>query len=71
MNLHSFKVTILRTETTVKSIDVWIEAESPEDARTLAKYRDIPSYEWSMALPDRSEKTEVIAAELLPQASEA
>lgn len=66
MNLHSYKVTVVRTETTVKSIELFIEAESAEDARTLAKYRDVREYQWTVATPTRTETTEIGPAIVQP-----
>ncbi|MBN3270150.1 hypothetical protein CUR95_24120 [Bordetella bronchiseptica] len=66
MNLHSYKVTVVRTETTVKSIELFIEAESAEDARTLAKYQDVREYQWLAATPTRTEATEIGPATVQP-----
>ena len=69
MKLTTYNVTLTRTETRVRTITIQVEAESRIDAAVLAKYKDVPSYQWLCAQETTDEKTVIGDAEPAPLAA--
>ena len=66
MKLTTYNVTVTRTETRVRTITIQVEAESSADAAILAKYKDVPSYQWYSAKETTDETTTIGGAEPAP-----
>jgi hypothetical protein len=45
--MNTYRITLEKSTVLTKTTEIDVQADSEEDARVLAKYKDVPSWDWS------------------------